>query len=119
VDVVVFSAPQLSLFEAARPGGPLRWPPIYGSTLGGDKPAGQTDCDRMGYTTRIETAGERIVRMCFYQSYAREIAEANGWKSLATQQRQSWSTFWADMAISRRLLRWSQCVEAAVSGRLG
>ena len=22
--------------------------------------------------------------MCFYQSYAREIAEANGWKRLAT-----------------------------------
>ena len=22
--------------------------------------------------------------MCFYQSYAREIAEANGWQSLAT-----------------------------------
>ena len=39
----------------------------------------------MGYTARIEDAGGGDVSgMCFYQSYAREIAEANGWKRLAT-----------------------------------
>ena len=39
----------------------------------------------MGLTARIEAAGGTVLSgMCFYQSYAREMAEANGWKRLAT-----------------------------------
>ena len=39
----------------------------------------------MGLTARIEAAGATVLSgMCFYQSYAREMAEANGWKRLAT-----------------------------------
>jgi predicted aconitase len=39
----------------------------------------------MGITARIEAAGGTVLSgMCFYQSYAREMAEANGWKRLAT-----------------------------------
>ena len=39
----------------------------------------------MGITGRIEAAGGTVLSgMCFYQSYAREMAEANGWKRLAT-----------------------------------
>ena len=48
-------------------------------------PQVKPDCDRAGYTARIEAAGGHVLSgMCFYQSYAREIAEANGWKRLAT-----------------------------------
>src|SRR5258705_121579 len=43
------------------------------------------DADRMGLTARIEAAGGSVLSgMCFYQSYAREMAEANGWQRLAT-----------------------------------
>jgi hypothetical protein len=39
----------------------------------------------MGLTGQIEAAGGTVLAgMCFYQSYAREMAEANGWKRLAT-----------------------------------
>lgn len=43
------------------------------------------DADTMGLTQRIEASGAMVLSgMCFYQSYARELAEANGWKRLAT-----------------------------------
>ena len=48
-------------------------------------PQVKPDADRMGLTGRIEAAGGTVLSgMCFYQSYAREMAEANGWKRLAT-----------------------------------
>src|SRR4029079_3883871 len=41
--------------------------------------------DRMGLTGRIEDAGGIVAAgICFYQSYAREMAEANGWQRLVT-----------------------------------
>ena len=85
VDVVVFSAPQLSLFElrdlASFCDGRHFKVPLLAVTSPQVKP----DADRVGYTARIEQAGGHVLSgMCFYQSYAREIAEANGWKRLAT-----------------------------------
>ncbi len=41
------------------------------------------DAVSMGYVTEIEAFGGRVlVGTCFYQQYAREIGEANGWTSL-------------------------------------
>src|SRR3989442_7431268 len=41
--------------------------------------------DRMGLTRRIEESGAVVAAgICFYQSYAGELAEANGWKRLLT-----------------------------------
>ena len=48
-------------------------------------PQVKPDADRMGLTARIEAAGGLVLSgMCFYQSYAREMAEANGWQTLVT-----------------------------------
>jgi predicted aconitase len=85
IDVVVFSAPQLSLYElrslAALCDGRRFVKPLLAVTSPQVKP----DADRMGLTARIEAAGGHVLSgMCFYQSYAREIAEANGWRRLAT-----------------------------------
>lgn len=85
IDVVVFSAPQLSLIEmqsvAALCNGKKFKKPLLAITSPQVKP----DSDRMGFTAMIEEAGGTVFAgMCFYQSYAREIAEANGWKKLAT-----------------------------------
>ena len=85
VDLVVFSTPQLSLIEmhqvAALLDGRRATTPLLVITSPQVKP----DADRMGITARIETAGGTVLSgMCFYQSYAREMAEANGWKRLAT-----------------------------------
>jgi hypothetical protein len=85
VDLVVFSAPQLSLVEMAQVAGLLDGRRATIPLLVVTSPQVKPDADRMGLTGRIEAAGGTVLSgMCFYQSYAREMAEANGWKQLAT-----------------------------------
>src|SRR5262249_21537436 len=85
VDVVVFSAPQLSLVEMAQVAGLLAGRQARIPLLVVTSPQVKSDADRLGLTARIEAAGAIVLAgMCFYQSYAREIAEANGWRRLAT-----------------------------------
>jgi predicted aconitase len=81
----VFSAPQLSLVEMAQVAGLLDGRRATIPLLVVTSPQVKPDADRMGLTGRIEAAGGTVLSgMCFYQSYAREMAEANGWKQLAT-----------------------------------
>jgi predicted aconitase len=85
VDVVVFSAPQLSLFEMGQVADLLDGRRATIPLLAVTSPQVKPDADRMGITARIEAAGGTVLAgMCFYQSYAREMAEANGWQRLAT-----------------------------------
>ena len=85
VDVVVFAAPQLSLVEMSR----------VARLCAGRRRSDSTDlivctsaqvhgdAERMGYVDAIEAFGGMVlVGTCFYQQYAREIGEANGWKRL-------------------------------------
>jgi hypothetical protein len=118
VDVVVFSAPQLSLFElrdlAELCAGRQFTVPVLAVTSPQVKP----DCDRMGYTARIENAGGTVLSgMCFYQSYAREIAEAKGWKRLATNSAKLVNIL-GGYGYQPALASMEACVDAAVSGRL-
>jgi predicted aconitase len=118
VDVVVFSAPQLSLFELRAlaelcDGRRFRIP-----LLAVTSPQVKPDADRFGYTRRIEDAGGTVYAgMCFYQSYAREIAEANGWKRLATNSAKMVNIL-GGYGYVPMLASMEQCVEAAVSGEL-
>jgi hypothetical protein len=85
VDVVVFSAPQLSLMEMQQVAGLLEGRRATIPVLVITSPQVKPDADRLGLTARIEAAGATVLSgMCFYQSYARELAEANGWRNLAT-----------------------------------
>jgi predicted aconitase len=118
VDVVVFSAPQLSLYElrelAALCDGRRFARPLLAVTSPQVKP----DADRMGYTARIEAAGGHVLAgMCFYQSYAREIAEANGWKRLATNSAKMVNIL-GGYGYVPLLATMESCVEAAETGRL-
>jgi predicted aconitase len=118
VDVVVFSAPQLSLYElrdlAALCGGRRFSIPLLAVTSPQVKP----DSDRMGYTARIEEAGGLVLSgMCFYQSYAREIAEARGWKRLATNSAKLVNIL-GGYGYRPMIASMEACVDAAVSGRL-
>jgi predicted aconitase len=118
VDVVVFSAPQLSLYElrnlAALCDGRRFAVPLLAVTSPQIKP----DADRLGYTARIETAGGTVLSgMCFYQSYAREIAEANGWNRLATNSTKLVNIL-GGYGYSPLLASMEECVDAAVSGTL-
>ena len=85
IDLVVFSAPQLSLIEMQQVAGLLDGRRATIPLLVITSPQVKPDADRMGITGRIEAAGGTVLSgMCFYQSYAREMAEANGWRCLAT-----------------------------------
>ena len=118
IDVVVFSAPQLSLYElrdlAALCDGRKFVRPLLAVTSPQIKP----DADRMGLTARIEGAGGTLMSgMCFYQSYAREIAEANGWKRLATNSAKLVNIL-GGYGYVPMLASMEQCVDAAETGRL-
>jgi len=118
VDVVVFSAPQLSLYElrdlAELCDGRRFTVPLLAVTSPQVKP----DADRMGYTARIESAGGNVLSgMCFYQSYAREISEARGWKRLATNSAKMVNIL-GGYGYRPMLASMEACVDAAVSGKL-
>ena len=79
-------------------------------------PQVKPDCDRMGLTARIESAGGTVLSgMCFYQSYAREIAEANGWTRLATNSAKL-TNILGGYGYRPVLLSMEQCVAAACAG---
>jgi predicted aconitase len=81
-------------------------------------PQVKPDSDRFGYTQRIEAAGGTVFSgMCFYQSYAREIAEANGWKRLATNSAKM-TNILGGYGYSPTLLSMEACVDVATRGRL-
>ena len=118
IDVVVFSAPQLSLYElrqlAALCDGRRFSKPLLAVTSPQVKP----DADRFGLTRAIEDAGGHVLSgMCFYQSYAREIAEANGWKRLATNSVKLVNIL-GGYGYVPLLASMERCVEAAEKGRL-
>ncbi len=116
IDLVVFSAPQLSLLEmqqvAALLDGRRATIPLLAITSPQVKP----DADRMGLTARIEAAGGTVLEgMCFYQSYAREMAEANGWKRLATNSAKLTNII-GGYGYKPALMSIEACVAAACAG---
>src|SRR5712671_3700525 len=118
VDVVVFSAPQLSLYELSDLAGLCDGRRFSVPLLAVTSPQVKPDCDRMGYTARIEAAGGNVLSgMCFYQSYAREISEARGWKRLATNSAKLVNIL-GGYGYRPMLASMEACVDAAVNGKL-
>ena len=118
IDVVVFSAPQLSLYELRELAGLCDGRRFVRPLLAVTSPQVKPDADRLGLTRRIEDAGGHVLSgMCFYQSYAREIAEANGWKRLATNSVKLVNIL-GGYGYVPLLASMERCVEAAEKGRL-
>ena len=118
VDVVVFSAPQLSLLEMRSVAALCEGKTFKKPLLAVTSPQVKPDADRMGFTEIIEAAGGTVFSgMCFYQSYAREIADANGWKRLATNSAKMVNIL-GGYGYTPMLASMEECVEAAVTGRL-
>jgi len=120
VDVVVFSAPQLSLVEMAQVADLIDGRRATIPLLVVTSPQVKPDADRMGLTGRIEAAGGTVLSgMCFYQSYAREMAEANGWQRLATNSAKLTNII-GGYGYQPALLSMAACVEAACNdGTIG
>jgi predicted aconitase len=118
VDVVVFSAPQLSLMELAQLADLCDGRRFAVPLLAVTSPQVRPDADRMGFVARIEAAGGTVLSgMCFYQSYAREMAEANGWKRLATNSAKLVNIL-GGYGYQPMLASMEACVEAATTRRL-
>lgn len=116
VDLVVFSAPQLSLVEMSELAGLLDGRRVRIPLLAVTSPQVKPDADRMGLTARIEGAGGSVLSgMCFYQSYAREMAEANGWKRLATNSAKLTNII-GGYGYKPALMSMKGCVDVACSG---
>jgi predicted aconitase len=120
VDVVVFAAPQLSLIEmqqlAAVIGGRRIHPDT--SLVVTTSPEIKFAADRMGLTARIEAAGGIVAAgVCFYQSYAREMAEANGWQRLLTNSAKLVNII-AGYGYKPTLASMERCIDSAVAGKI-
>ena len=118
IDVVVFSAPQLSLYELRDLAKLCEGRKFRTALLAVTSPQVKPDCDRFGYTEVIEAAGGTVLSgMCFYQSYAREMSEAKGWKRLATNSAKLVNIL-GGYGYVPMLATMQACVNAAESGEL-
>ena len=118
IDVVAFSGPQLSLHELASLASLCDARRFVVPMLAVTSPQVKPDADRMGLTARIEAAGGTVLAgMCFYQSYAREIAQANGWKRLVTNSAKMVNIL-GGYGYQPMLASMEACVDAACTGRL-
>ena len=120
LDVVVFSAPQLSIFELQSIAALLDGRHIHAETalLAVTSPAVYADAERFGLVGRIEAAGARVLKgMCFYQSYAREMGQANGWRTLLTNSAKL-ANIIGGYGYQPSLADMATCIDAAVAGEM-
>jgi predicted aconitase len=120
VDVVVFSAPQLSLVEMRQVADLLDGQRVHPDTtlIAATSPEIKSAADRMNITARIEAAGGLVLSgVCFYQSYAREMAEANGWKRLMSNSAKIVNIL-GGYGYKPTLGSMEDCVRSAVAGRI-
>lgn len=120
VDVVVFSAPQLSLLEMAMVAALVDGRRVHPETtlIAVTSPEIKGAADRMGLTGRIEGSGGLVLEgVCFYQSYAREMAEANGWSRLMTNSAKLVNII-GGYGYKPTLATMERCVDSAVAGRV-
>ena len=120
VDVVVFAAPQLSLVEMQRVAELCRGRRRHDDTaLLVCTPAGvYADAEQAGFIDSIERFGGRVLRgTCFYQQYAREIGEANGWKRLLSNSAKIVNIL-GGYGYRPALASMEDCVESAVAGKI-
>jgi predicted aconitase len=120
VDVVVFSAPQLSLLEMQQVAGLIKGRKVHEGTslLVATNPEIKSACDRMGITETIEAAGAMVLSgVCFYQMYAREMGEANNWKRLMTNSAKLCNII-TGYGYEPVIAPMDRCIDAAVNGRM-
>lgn len=120
LDVVVFAAPQLSLFELQRLGHLLDGRKVNDAItlIAATAPEIKNAADRMGITAKIENAGGILLEgVCFYQMYAREMGEANGWKRLMSNSAKIVNIL-GGYGYEPVLSTMERCVDSAVAGRI-
>ena len=120
VDVVVFAAPQLSLVEMQQVADLCRGKSIHKDTdlIVCTPPSVYSDAKRMGLIDGIESFGARVLQgTCFYQQYAREIGEANGWKRLLSNSTKIVNIL-GGYGYQPALASMEDCIASAVAGEI-
>ena len=120
LDVVVFAAPQLSLFEMQTLAHLLDGRQINPDValLAATSPDIKSAADRMGLTAKIEGSGATVLSgVCFYQMYAREIGQANGWTRLMSNSAKLVNIL-GGYGYEPILASMEACVASAVAGRI-
>ena len=120
VDVVVFAAPQLSLVEIQSVAALCKGRKLHSNTdmLVCTPQSVYVDAQAAGYIDDIETFGARVLQgTCFYQQYAREIGEANGWTILLSNSTKIVNIL-GGYGYKPALASMHACVEAAVAGEV-
>ena len=120
VDVVVFAAPQLSIIEMNRVADLLDGQRIHPDTalIVCTSPTVAADSHRFGFTSRIERAGGKVLQgTCFYNQYAREIGEANGWTRLLSNSAKIVNIL-GGYGYQPALASMEDCVASAVAGEI-
>ncbi len=120
VDVVVFAAPQLSLVEMRDVARLCEGRRRHDATdlIVCTAPTIYADAARMGFVAAIEDFGGRVLQgTCFYQQYAREIGEANGWTRLLSNSAKIVNIL-GGYGYRPALASAEACVESAVRGEI-
>lgn len=120
LDVVVFAAPQLSLFELRALTGLLdgRVVDPEVTLIAAVPPEVKSAAERMGLTARFEASGALLLEgVCFYQMHAREIGQANGWHRLMTNSAKL-ANIIGGYGYEPVLASMARCVDCAVAGRV-
>jgi predicted aconitase len=118
VDVVVFAAPQLSLVEMRAVANLARGKTFKVPVLVCTSPQVYPDATRMGLIESIENTGAKVLQgTCFYQQYAREIGEANGWKRLLSNSTKIVNIL-GGYGYQPALRSMEECIAAAEKGEI-
>lgn len=120
LDVVVFAAPQLSLVEMGQVAALCRGRHRHPDTalIVCTPPGVYADAVRMGHVAEIEAFGGRVLQgTCFYQQYAREIGQANGWTRLLSNSAKIVNIL-GGYGYRPALATMADCIASAEAGRV-
>ena len=118
IDVVVFAAPQLSIFEIQKVAELCHDKIFKVPVLVCTSPQVYSDALRMNLINQIENSGAKVLQgTCFYNQFAREIGIANGWVRLLSNSTKIVNIL-GGYGYKPALANMEKCILSAVEGKL-
>ena len=118
IDVVVFAAPQLSIFEMQKVAELCHEKIFKVPVLVCTSPQVYSDALRMNLINQIENSGAKVLQgTCFYNQFAREIGIANGWVRLLSNSTKIVNIL-GGYGYKPALANMEKCILSAVEGKL-
>ena len=118
VDVVVFAAPQLSIIEMKKVANLCKNNNFVVPVIVCTSPQVYADARRMNLVQEIESSGAKVLEgTCFYNQYAKEIGEANGWKKLLSNSTKIVNIL-GGYGYEPALANMEDCIKSAIIGEI-